>query len=94
MTVHVTRDHICRGDQNSLWGCPIALALQETCGWSSLICVISNEATDLDDSGGRIRNADLPAEAVRFIKDFDAGRDVSPFEFEIAVSEWKELKCW
>ena len=81
MLVKVSEDHILRGTRHSVNSCPIALALKEGNGWSSRMGVCASTAWD--SSGEKVRRYWLPAVAAQFIKRFDTGRFVRPFEFEL-----------
>lgn len=76
MRIHVRPHHIAAGKQGSCEACPIALALAEATGrqgWevSDLLAYRWPEAYPLPDV------------ATRFIHDFDQGRPVRPFSFEV-----------
>lgn len=75
MKISVTQDHIDAGLPRSPFSCPIALACQEA--------GLDNPGVDqvfIDAVGV---HAAIPPAASCFIGDFDGGRSVQPFEFEI-----------
>lgn len=77
MRIYVTADDIANGKVNNCEGCPIALALRRCTG---------SKHVDVDagrlciDDGGR---ATPPKVADIFIGDFDEGKPVTPFEFDV-----------
>jgi hypothetical protein len=76
--VEVTAGHIARGRPKDAACCAAALALSDAMG----------EPWEVygEDAGPATGVADwiyLPPEAVRFVDDFDAGRPVEPFAFEV-----------
>ena len=78
MKIEVTQEHIDQGIINSLVNCPIALAIKSkgfNCRLDQLYIYI-----DLKD---KIIYIQTPKFVANFIKDFDDGRPVSPFSFEI-----------
>jgi hypothetical protein len=81
ITVSVTQKNIDEGSgyANSCSRCPVALALRD-CGdqYSYLV----NCAALYNIHNERV--AYLPAEAIRFINDFDHGHDVAPFTFNVS----------
>lgn len=82
MKIRVRQEHIDKGVCNSPWECPIALAAQEAIGtdelsvWPYLLTWCAGEL---------VHEADMPRPAREFIENFDDGRPVEPFEFEIEV---------
>lgn len=77
MIVHITEAMIRQGRIMACAGCPVALALRQATGQVWIVCEEEAEAWGADEVIG------LPAEATRFIRRFDAGFPVHPFEFEI-----------
>ena len=74
--ISVTEDDIKRGDPSNGRGCPIARALRrmDYRGYHVGINII-----EWHDWSGTA----LPAEAAKFISDFDAKKEVKPFSFWI-----------
>ena len=83
MRIQVTQEHITNGRQKWCQLCPVALALGEALGTEvSITCtdfrIVSPPKT------ARKRHFKLPENVMLFISDFDCGRPVQPFEFELA----------
>lgn len=77
--IKVTKKHINNGEMGSPWLCPIADALMETIQ-SNNVCVASRITIDNNDYK-------LPRSAERFIRRFDEGKPVKPFNFFLVESE-------
>jgi hypothetical protein len=78
----VTRENITEGEPDSSTMCPIALALGAL-GYSYLVNGVALYAWREGKYGWV---ADLPAEAIRFIEDFDQESEVKPFTFEVTFN--------
>lgn len=78
VTVEVTAEDIARGVPQNLISCPIALALLRATGRDWIVY-----ETFVEDEGDT--KLPLPGPAVGFISDFDAGRPVRPFAFEVEL---------
>ena len=78
MKVRVTARDIKRGMKGDIDNCPIALALRRHKGMEDA------EVGGLA-SVRRLAVGSLPLEAVKFVGDFDAGKRVKPFEFELKL---------
>lgn len=76
MIIRVEQRHIDAGSRSNCSGCPIALALTEAIK-KAVRVFRYNFAIEK-----RPIPVMLPAVATTFIKNFDAGRSVKPFEFE------------
>jgi hypothetical protein len=74
--VQETQDHIDRGRPGKMCDCPIALAVKELTGSESVIVTWCGITT-------ADQNCDIPIAAKNFIKLFDLGEKVQPFDFEI-----------
>ena len=84
MRIRVTKQHIKYGIRGSTSWCPVARA----CRASGLQGAdVGDDELDfmVEAFSRRVRTA-LPPEAIQFIADFDDGKSVAPFEFEIEVS--------
>lgn len=83
-TVKVTHDHICKGVRGRLSACPVALALNDTPGYTlygrALVPGISAQA--VADTGEIMAMDSLPEEVTDWINRFDASGYVEPMEFE------------
>lgn len=79
LTVNVTQTHIDEGERNSPGLCPIALALDEQhpCGGGWRVSMLGARRR------GNYPSLLLPEKASQFVKDFDAGRPVFPFVFDL-----------
>lgn len=79
MIIDVTQTDIDSGTRRSIASCPLARALTRAFGRP-----VGAEDVVIDfNKGWRI--ASLPKRAIAFRNNFDAGRPVMPFEFEIEV---------
>lgn len=84
MKIKVTQEHIAKGKpQRSEW-CPIALAAKDV--FPQEIVVVSPYDLQVI-AEQRDRYWHLPAQVRQFIKDFDGGRPVEPFDFELAAAQ-------
>lgn len=73
--IRVTSSHIANGKPRSYCECPVALAMMECTGETWFV------------TPSRVdRVYALPDVARQFIADFDAGRSVGPFEFELPLA--------
>ena len=74
---HITNIHIQHGCPSQYGSCPIAMALNES-GFIN-VKVLSTKFTHFSP----YTVIDLPPVVIDFIKSFDNGQVVKPFEFEI-----------
>lgn len=76
MKVTVTEEDIALGLPNNRWQCPIACAIKRS---KKDVSIVSVSTLDM-----RVNNHwyILPSVARSFIRQFDAGGAVEPFEFE------------
>ena len=81
MKVQVTQDHINTGWRRSHNWCPIGNAIRGMDGICE-VTVGANRIVWVTARSGSFE-ADTPARAEQFIKDFDNGRGVEPFEFDL-----------
>ena len=85
MGVNVTKNHIVSGDCRSAQRCAIAQAIRATDPTISYVAVRTNKITvtsrKADGGDGVRRHYAVPTHAARFIVAFDAGEEVSPFQF-------------
>lgn len=79
ITVHVTQADIDAGVPSNSCGCPVALAVQRVC--KPRVRVATGSMTV-----GQAFFV-LPDVAFRFVADFDAGRPVAPFTFEVQLGD-------
>jgi len=85
--IEVKAKHIKGGSRCNPWFCPVATAIREQVGLDALVTsidayVVIPTATDV---GGFMYNRDvyvsLPRSASRFIRKYDGGGEVKPFNF-------------
>ncbi|AXH46555.1 hypothetical protein SEA_ROBINSPARKLES_110 [Gordonia phage RobinSparkles] len=80
MKVTVTQEHIDKGKPWEICNCPIALALKEK-GFANV--EVSTLAISVGKNNQALLNHySVPSIAKQFIKAFDDGQTVEPFEFE------------
>jgi hypothetical protein len=95
MLICVTQEHIQRGEEGSITGCPIALALNEATGmgWG-----VGSTQAHLLNGQTIVNHVNLPLTATDFIFRFDNAlvETLKPFEFEFpwekpeaVVSYWE-----
>ena len=80
-TINITAEHIAKGFARDSGRCPVALAIRDAFPKAGNIAV-----TGLYIHMG-LREHELPAEVQHFTWDFDAGRPVEPFTFELDYPE-------
>lgn len=97
VTINVTQGHIDRGCKNTPCACPIALAICDALGFPHYVYFPENAdspklgvtpqyvsfyylATDVKSCWVR-----LPKAAHQFVVDYDTGKTVSPFSFELEI---------
>jgi len=96
--VAVTSDDIRNGRRHDCMLCPIALAISRTLLCGPTGCGVSNRAVSvfIDQADSQLPVGDhfalLPDEAALFTRNFDRGRDVSPFKFTLHFEHVKEEK--
>jgi hypothetical protein len=78
MIVSVTKAHIKAGQQFDCQECPIALALLDATG-ASYVAVSTHEL----EVGFMGRQNKVPRSCYRFIRKFDRGEKVKPFNFRL-----------
>ena len=86
MRVNVTDEHISGGIRGSYSSCPIALAIRDKVSDSRKDEVDVGRlyvSLPADDEPSVIEDYRLSIEACNFIEDYDRGRLVEPFEFEL-----------
>ena len=78
MKIKVTQEHIDNGWRCSRGWCPIALALRDVFGRDC-----DPRVSGVHIALGPGTSYRTPPEAMYFISDYDDGRTVQPFEFEL-----------
>lgn len=84
--IEVTEEDIRSGIRYDAWYCPIGIALSRILKTK---IGVAKFYWDVDRGGDVRENYRLTEEAVQFVKDFDAGFDVSPFSFIQEASGFK-----
>ncbi|MBY0277920.1 hypothetical protein K2Z84_21510 [Candidatus Binatia bacterium] len=83
MKVRVTQEHIVAGKARSPGSCPIALALvgaRPDRKW-----LVGERNVTVYENHAPIAEVLLPRAASNFVREFDLGVPVEPFEFELEV---------
>lgn len=95
LTIEVTQDDIDKGTAKNCGSCPIALAARRH---PVLLSFMNQDPDDrlvevtfmqlnlIDKALSRLCGGHLPDPAWRFIADYDNGRTVAPFSFEVELS--------
>jgi hypothetical protein len=83
MRINVTQEDINKGCQNDSGTCPIALALSRATGNAVHVRAIYASVYNWS----LLYTTDLPIEARLFIRDFDSGKHVDPFSFELELQD-------
>ena len=81
MKIVVTQAHIDAGKRKNIKYCPVALAWLEIVGGGS----VGRSTIMRFTRHGPKQNYVLPTIAQTFISDFDKGKPVVPFEFDLEV---------
>lgn len=84
MRINVTAEDIANGQPHRCSWCPVALALRRHL-LAAKVSVASKIIVTLEDGTGFVK--DTPLEACNFIRDFDNGRSVIPFTFDLPVGK-------
>lgn len=77
MRIEVTEDDIATGSLFS-WGCPIAKAISRAMQGEEAL--VRGTCVDLEYA---YEPVSLPRAARKFVRDYDAGKPVKPFSFEL-----------
>lgn len=89
VTIKVTQQHIDAGQPHSSVSCPIALAISDNEIALNLRVGVGLTTANLymwsqtDNSLHHVADAVMPQNAERFVAEFDAGKPVKPFEFNL-----------
>lgn len=76
MKIIVTQEHINMGTRNTCYYCPIALATKT----AGVPCVVFETYLRRFNEE---KTYELPSKVKNFIRAYDAGKDVKPFEFNL-----------
>lgn len=87
MKIKVTEKHIGEGLAGNAKHCPIALAGLEAIEGATRVRVGFSTMNVQIKGSDRQKFLDLPYEAKTFVRRFDNGDPVKPFEFEIEVAK-------
>ena len=79
MKIHVTRKHIKQGKRGYISFCPIALALK---GYGFKEVMVDDEMAQVDG-----KESWLSKRTRLFIANFDLGKPVKPFVFNLKIKE-------
>jgi hypothetical protein len=82
-TVSVTAEHIARGEPGDCGWCPIALAVADALPGLAYLSIRLQDIDLRPRPDEDLIVIGMPDEAVDFILDFDAGKPVKPFTFEL-----------
>ena len=83
MRIKVTQKNIDKGYRGSCDTCPLALALKEAIPTARLVSVGTESIGFTREGQSRWKIIKLPPQARFFVDDFDAGKPVKPFEFDL-----------
>jgi len=90
MLIEVTRDDIRRGHPEDDCRCPVSLAIRRAVGLDTSVgdgVIVVDYATPWQIEIWS------PEEVIQFVEDFDAGRKVKPFAFELDLPDgWEEQR--
>jgi len=90
-TITVLQDDIDQGCEMVAHNCPIARAmmrdLADIMSENRRPCVGKVAFSIREHDGNRVLHGLLPLEATLFINNFDGGRPVEPFKFEVELTE-------
>lgn len=88
MRIEVTADDIAKGKRKSCDACPVARAIHRATGdgWNAVVYKDNCIAVADDDDWDR-EEFTPPPEVAQFVKDFDAGRPVTPITFDLPIDE-------
>lgn len=87
MLIKVTHQHIAMGCMRKSHRCPVAHAVNEHLGsgYSSTIGLCN--ITIANGRGTTMWQKEQPVSVFKFVKLFDGGEHVKPFEFELSIPE-------
>ena len=83
--VNVTEKDIEQGRKRNCRHCPIALAIRRKFPGDSTVVRVDRKIAFIWPTGGSYFATDLPRAARDFVVDFDSGRVVSPFTFNLSL---------
>lgn len=83
--VDVTAEDIAHGEREDCTKCPIARALRRHKGFEK--AYVNDQYVEIDHENRHENLYRLPQEAVDFIRNFDDGKEVRPFKFELDLTD-------
>jgi hypothetical protein len=84
LVVSVTQDDINNGQRGNPWSCPIALAAKRALHEPELS--VDGCHLNIEEYGAMVGCFDLPDECSEFVRAFDDGEAVQPFEFAMSAA--------
>ena len=90
MRIEVTQDDIDAGRPNNNLSCPLALAISRAADKPASVGQCSGRTFQAGNVHATDRRFWLPAMATLFVREFDAGKQVSPFDFELDLQTNQE----
>lgn len=85
MKIKVEQKHINAGQRFKCHLCPVALAIQHTTDTSQDEVSVGMTTIQWSDKSKGNYETPTPASARRFISQFDQGKPVKPFSFELKI---------
>jgi hypothetical protein len=87
LKLNITNSNIAKGEQVNPSNCPIARNIRSKVKSLRRVSVLGETATITKNVNGRLYTfiGKLPAEARKFVKQFDAGKAVAPFAFKLSL---------
>lgn len=89
-TIDVTQDDIDNGERILCRRCPIARACNRKGFGPVAVCdgaIYKDDGKGIFDLKSAVVIANLPEEASRFYREFDQGKTVKPFSFQIQIDQ-------
>lgn len=83
MLIEVTAEDIRDGIRNSCRLCPVARAIQRATGLD--LVWVSSSFVEFRHQDQPLKVLDLPSEAAKWIRDYDLGRGMQPFSFDLPI---------
>jgi len=87
MLIKITQDDIDTGQKNHCNNCPVALAVQRISVKHILCHVMLDRVYGMDSDTNTVWIRLLPSHVQLFIANFDDGKYVKPFEFDLEIPE-------
>jgi len=83
MIFKVTKTLISNGIIGKCQYCPVSLSIKEKLNTDTVM--ITHNSIGIKYPEGKYTFLEIPANVKRFVMDFDAGKPVSPFEFQLDI---------